>query len=240
MKVVFFTGAGVSVASGLRPFRGPDGLYSTAEAERLSHRDTLKRDPDAVWEFWGGMRAQAVAAEPNAAHLAIAEVEKRLGPDDEVTVITMNVDGLHQKAGSTNVIELHGSLLHSRCTGGEVAPFFDTAANQDRSPYCNQGHLVRPDIVLFGETPRRWSEASKAAYYSDVFVTVGTSMQVSPANKLPRRPFYRGFKTGGRTYFVNPELPEGLRWFHHRIRGTAEAILPVLLKNLVPGVDASV
>ncbi|MBX9691570.1 MAG: NAD-dependent deacylase [Cyanobacteria bacterium] len=207
MRFVFLTGAGISVASGIRPFRGPGGLWNDQEVARLSDAATLRTDPQAVIDFWNQMKDQVDAAEPNPAHFAIAELEDRLRPGDELTLITTNVDGLHQRAGSRNVIEFHGSLHRTRPVG----------------------ERVRPDIVLFGEPiPNTARDAAfQAARYADVFIAVGTSAQVRPASHLVKKPFYKG----ARTIFVNPDGIKP-RYFRQMVTGRAEEMLPTLLKEL--------
>lgn len=233
MNIVILTGAGISVASGLRTFRGATGVYNSAEAERLAGVRALKDEPDAVWKFWGAIRAQALNAQPNAAHLAIAQLEQRLKPEDSLTVVTMNVDGLHRRAGSSNVIEMHGSLMHTRCHPGGHLSFQDVQSHQEGAPRCEHGHLMRPDVVFFGESlsPLSWNRAFQAARYAHVFIAVGTTNLVMPVAKLVKKPFYKGAKT----IFVNPEIPLGLRCFRRRIAGKAEEVLPELLHSLVPG-----
>jgi NAD-dependent deacetylase len=229
MNIVFLTGAGISVASGMKTFRGPGGIYNDDEVARLSHASAVRTSLDAVWRFWGAMRGEAQAAKPNAAHLAIAALEERLGSSGTVTVITMNVDGLHQRAGSTNVIELHGSLHHSRCTTTGDR-FADRETHQFGAPPCGCGGAVRPDIVFFGESlsPYHWNQARQAARYANVFIAVGTSNTVQPASLLVKKPYYKG----ARTIFVNPEIPLGLRCFREKRTGFAEEVLPPLLEQL--------
>ncbi|MBY0552371.1 MAG: hypothetical protein K2W95_34140 [Candidatus Obscuribacterales bacterium] len=241
MKIVVLTGAGLSVASGLKTFRGATGVYNYAAVSRLSHAGALRTHPDDLWKFWGALRGEINAASPNAAHHALAALEKRLGADDTLTIVTMNVDGLHLRAGSTNVLELHGSLMHSRCTTVHCSDerhrgrFVDSDTRSDGAPYCSADgtrRLVRPDIVLFGESlpTHVWSAAKNAARHADVFIAVGTSNTVAPASDLVSKPYYKGADT----IFVNPEVPLGLRCFRRKIVGKAEEVLPDLLEALIP------
>lgn len=241
MKIVVLTGAGVSVASGLKTFRGATGVYNEADVSRLSHESALRTHPHEFWKFWGAMRGEVNAASPNAAHYALADLERRLGPDDSLTVVTMNVDGLHHRAGSTNVLELHGSLVHSRCADARCSDdrhrgrFVDEALWQDSAPYCcasGRPRIVRPDIVLFGEllSPHVWTAATRAVRNCDVFIAVGTSSTVAPASELVKKTSYRGVDT----IFVNPDVPIGLRHFDRKIVGKAEEVLPELLASLIP------
>src|SRR5262249_39076668 len=136
-RVVAFTGAGVSADSGIPTFRGSGGLWRNFRAEDLATPAAFARDPQLVWEGYEGRRDLIRAAEPNAAHRAIARL-------DEAVVVTQNVDGLHARAGSRNVIELHGNIFRTRCTrGGEV--------RHEQGRKCPCGALLRPDVVWFGE-----------------------------------------------------------------------------------------
>lgn len=221
-KIVFLTGAGISAASGLRTYRGPDGLWSDAEIEKLSFASTLARDPDAVCRFLCGMRADVQRAEPNEAHRAIARLQERAN----VYVITQNVDSLHSRAGTRDVIELHGSLARSRCTGCDREPFEDRSTQVARCERC--GAHLRADVVLFEEMiPADAERAAKHALRDcDLFIAVGTSGTVSPASNFVRSAAYEG----ALTIFVNLEPMEPRNpAFQREVLGRAEEILPVLL-----------
>lgn len=148
--VVVLTGAGVSVASGLRPYRGAGGLW-TERPDQMSvaTADTLARDPGAIWRLMGPMRAAIDAAEPNAAHLALAELERRvIERGATFLLITQNIDGLHQRAGSRAVVEIHGALARSRCSVCDRPPFADSATHDADVPRCDRcGAPVRPDAI---------------------------------------------------------------------------------------------
>ncbi len=224
-NVVILTGAGVSVASGLKPFRGPGGIW-----EQMDHpleEKTLDSDPQLVWEFFSTMRKQALSALPNAAHHALAKIETSF--EGQWTLITQNVDGLHQRAGSLNVIELHGSLYKASCRACQ-APLDPLKVPQSVAlPGCEVcGGVIRPDVVLFGEyMPAEPEWLSKRALRDcDLFVAIGTSGTVSPASN-----FVRGAKyAGAHTILVNlePMNPPNPA-FDRQIIGRAEDILPQLL-----------
>jgi NAD-dependent deacetylase len=153
-NIVFLTGAGISVASGIRPYRGPDGLWNDATRVRLSDGNTFRSHPLDVWKFWSETRRIVGAAEPNAAHRALAKFERELGPGQSFTLVTQNIDGLHQRAGSRNVIEYHGSVTRSRCSNPRcrLEPYPDSSLHFDAVPPCPAcGANLRPDIVLFNE-----------------------------------------------------------------------------------------
>ncbi len=194
-NVVFFGGAGVSTGSGIPDFRGSGGLYTTASGselapEELLHQDTLKRHPSLFFEYYKKNMIYP-NAKPNAAHRALARLEKQKGRD-HVAVITQNIDGLHQLAGSRNVIELHGSVLRNYCVScGKVHPL-SHVVESDGIPKCKAcGGLVRPDVVLYGEglDAEPFYSAQEWIAKADVMIVGGTSLTVNPAASLVSR-FY--------------------------------------------------
>ncbi|HCM25572.1 MAG: hypothetical protein A2Z99_08545 [Treponema sp. GWB1_62_6] len=229
--IVVLTGAGVSAASGIRTFRGKDGLWNDATIARLSDIGTFRTEPLEVWKFWSAARAISAAAGPNAAHRALAALEKRLRPDQRLTLITQNVDGLHRRAGSANVIEYHGSVHRSRCSNGRcgLESFADSAVYETEVPACPLcGSPLRPDIVFFGEMiPPDLERAARAALDAcDLFIAAGTSGTVHPANGFVRH----ARDAGARTVLVNlEELEDGSPQFMEIHRGKAEELLPLLL-----------
>jgi NAD-dependent deacetylase len=236
-NVVVLTGAGVSVASGLRPYRGPGGLWEEAGVAELATPRALAERPDEVWRLFGPLRAQARAAHPNAAHRAIAELEQRIGPG-AVTVITQNVDGLHQRAGSSNVLELHGTAFRTRCSsdGCGLEPFDDDDPREGPAPRCPRcGAVLRPDVVLFDEPIPggvEW-QAKRALRDCDLFLAAGTSGTVSPASNFVRAAEY----ARARTVLVNlePMRPRHPAYDEEYL-GRAEEVLPVLLGTCNPAV----
>jgi NAD-dependent deacetylase len=190
--IAVMTGAGISAESGVPTFRGKDGLWRNYNATDLATPDAFARDPGLVWQWYRWRRSLVGRAEPNAGHLSLARIQ-RLGR--AFTLITQNVDGLHQRAGSTGVIELHGNIWRARCARecGFVADETDSEttghAESERGtlPSCSCGALLRPDVVWFGEAldPLQLDLAVQAARRCDVFVVVGTSSLVYPAAGLP-------------------------------------------------------
>jgi NAD-dependent deacetylase len=228
-NIVFLTGAGVSAASGLPTFRGANGLWNDAEFLHASDAANLPESLPIVWKVFGGLRALAETIKPNAAHFAIAELQKRHA-DKNITLITQNVDGLHQAAGSENVIELHGSVLRSRCTNSNCTsqPFADLTPHT-QVPFCNLCKApLRPDIVLFNEMlPPLESHLAKGALRDvDLFIAAGTSGVVAPAAQFVSSAAY----AGARTILVNLEAMQPRNaYFQEEILGRAEEVLPVLL-----------
>ena len=181
-KIVFVTGAGISQESGIPTFRGKDGIWRKHDPMKLATIDAFYEDPKLVWEWYEDRRKNILAAQPNPGHKAIAELEKFA----KVVVLTQNVDGLHQRAGSTSVLELHGSIIRIKCT---VCNFKDeiTSSFENLPPICKCGEMLRPDVVWFGEgLPQDvWGEAISHANSCDAMIITGTSLVVSPANTLP-------------------------------------------------------
>lgn len=229
--IVVLTGAGISVASGLPTYRGVGGVWDTHNVEEYGHVSALQSDPARTWQLFGAMRGPIARAQPNAAHLALARFEAGLAPDQNYLLITQNVDGLHQRAGSRQVVELHGNLSRSRCTNAECAlqPFEDPQEHADSVPRCPLcGSVLRPDVVLFGEPlpPLASWQAKRALRDCDLFIAIGTSGLVSPAADYVRSARY----AGARTLYVNLEpLATPNPAFQELVLGRAEEVLPGLL-----------
>jgi NAD-dependent deacetylase len=228
-RIVVLTGAGVSVASGLPTYRGAGGLWKEVDVERHATAAAVEADPARVWEFFSGIRALVAAAKPNAAHIAIARAESKLKKNQQLTVLTQNVDGLHSVAGSNRVVELHGTLRRSRCTGCSYSRDEDLATAPLKCPMCPAcgGHM-RLDVVLFDEplpVDSEW-ESKKALRDCDLFLAVGTSGTVSPASNFARAAEY----AGARTVYVNLEpMDPPNPAFQESYFGRAEELLPALL-----------
>ncbi|NEO86570.1 MAG: NAD-dependent deacylase [Spirulina sp. SIO3F2] len=232
-NVVVLTGAGISVASGLRPYRGQGGLWE--EDEQLQHlatASTLASDPGAVWSLFGPLRGEAIAATPNAAHQALTAWEAFVVKNGgKFTLITQNVDGLHQQAGTKNVIELHGSVFVTQCSNGgcSLQPYQDTEAYTSGCPTCADcGAPLRPGVVLLEEPLPAAAEwhSKRALRDCDLFLAVGTSGTVSPAANFVRAAAY----SQARTILVNlepmhPRHPA----YDEEYLGQAEVLLPQML-----------
>ena len=185
--VTVMTGAGISAESGVPTFRGADGLWRNYRATDLATPDAFARDPRLVWQWYRWRRGIIGRAAPNPGHLALARLQSRM---PAFTLITQNVDGLHQRAGSTDAIELHGNIWRARCARG-CGVVRDAAGEargeQDPLPVCSCGALLRPDVVWFGEAldESRIDLAVCAARNCQVFLAIGTSALVYPAAGLP-------------------------------------------------------
>ena len=181
-KIVFVTGAGISQESGIPTFRGKNGLWRKYDPMQLATIDAFYENPKLVWEWYNERRENIFSSKPNPGHKAIAELEKYV----DVSVLTQNIDGLHQRAGSTKVLELHGSIIKIKCT---VCDFSDEIITQFEKipPICKCGNILRPNVVWFGEPLPQdvWQQAMIHAGECDLMIIAGTSLVVSPANTLP-------------------------------------------------------
>jgi NAD-dependent protein deacetylase/lipoamidase len=231
--VAVLTGAGVSAESGLPTFRDAlTGLWAKHRPEDLATPEAFERNPSMVWQWYRVRRESALRAEPNPAHLALARLEDQV---PHFTLITQNVDGLHRRAGSRTIIELHGDLTRSRCSreGTIVETWVEPPAGGD-PPKCEAcGAFLRPDVVWFGEPlpegvlHRAWA----AVYDCDIFLTVGTSNLVEPAASLP----WLAAAQGATVAVINTTM-DGQRkgiGIHH-LTGAAGQVLPSLVEATWP------
>ena len=221
-KFVFVTGAGISQESGIPTFRGKDGLWRNHDAMKLATIDAFYDNPKLVWEWYNERRTNIFAAQPNLGHKAIAELEKFT----EVVVLTQNIDGLHQKAGSSEVLELHGSIIKIKCS---VCDFKDEILTDfsEIPPLCKCGNILRPDVVWFGESLPQdvWQKAMILASQCDLMIIVGTSLVVSPANTLPMY----AKQSDAILIEINPENTEMSYEMDLAIRNTGANSLPELV-----------
>ncbi len=224
------TGAGVSAESGLATFReAQTGLWARFRPEDLATPDAFRRDPELVWNWYVWRRTLARQASPNSAHFALVEMARRV-PD--FTLVTQNVDGLHQRAGSENVIELHGSLNRARCLGEDVVVDLPETA-EGGTPRCPQcGSLLRPDVVWFGEAlPAGPLQAAvEAARSCDLFLSVGTSGLVAPASSLAPL----AAQGGATVVVVNPDAGLLVSDGWYPFAAPAGQALPALLRAAWP------
>jgi NAD-dependent deacetylase len=219
------TGAGISAESGLATFRGSGGLWNGYRVEEVATPEAWHADPTLVWNFYSMRRRDALSAQPNAAHLALAEIEQQIG--DRFYLCTQNVDDLHERAGSLRVHHMHGTLFQSRCVDCE-APFADQSLYETAPlPSCPKcGALIRPHIVWFGEIPLDMEGIYRRLDQSTVLLVVGTSGSVYPAAGFVTIARQRGI----RTIYVGPEEPLNSDDFDQILLGTATEIMPSLTK----------
>lgn len=230
-KVVFLTGAGMSVESGFKTFRGNDGLWENYPVEQVASHEGWEDDPTLVTKFYNMLRHKLWDAQPNEGHWLVAEMEK----DYEVSVLTQNVDNLHEKAGSTHVIHLHGELTKV-CSSHDP---YDERYIQQLTPEhsdivpgtkAGDGSLLRPFIVFFGESVPMLTPAAREAAEADVFVIIGSSLNVYPAAGLVQYT-----KPGCPVYLIDPNAVNlnGYRNITHIEKG-ASAGMRELVKLLKP------
>ena len=219
-RVFVLTGAGISAESGIRTFRDAGGLWEQYRFEEVASPEGWAAHPEVVWRFYGQRRAQAADCAPNAAHHALAALERSLG--DRLFLCTQNVDDLHEKGGSQRVCHMHGELFRSRCETCARPPFDDRTAHT-RIPRCDCGARVRPHIVWFSEVPFAMAAIARALEACDVFVTVGSSGAVYPAAG-----FVAAVRGRARTVYVGPEVPDNADAFDECRLGTATEVVPGL------------
>ncbi len=219
--MVVLTGAGVSAESGIPTFRGPEGLWRSFRPTDLATPEAFRRDPALVWEWYDWRRQRIAACQPNPAHRVLAEMESVL-PD--FTLITQNVDGLHQAAGSRNVLELHGNIWRVRCTACGWSGEDRRVPLPEIPPHCRCGGLLRPAVVWFGESlPSHILEAAwEAASRCQMMLVVGTSAVVQPAASLP----IIAKRNGAYLIEVNPAETPITPLADEVLRGPAGEVLP--------------
>lgn len=185
-KIFIMTGSGISAESGIRTYRSDLGLWEDHNVDDVATFDGFQRDPRLVLGFYDERYQDVSEAEPNAAHLALAKLES--DGRYEVTIVTQNVDDLHERAGSRNVIHIHGEITRAVCSRrscGEPSDLAGELLGAAECPFC--GGTIRPDIVWFGENPKRMDEVEEAFLAADTFISIGTSGEVAPANTYARR-----------------------------------------------------
>tara|TARA_Y100001954_G_scaffold68418_1_gene74916 strand:- start:12231 stop:12971 length:741 start_codon:yes stop_codon:yes gene_type:complete len=225
-RVVVLTGAGVSAESGVPTFRGQDGLWKSFHTQDLARPDAFESRPELVWEFYNWRRQLVAECEPNPAHRALVELERQI---PNFLLITQNVDGLHAKAGSKKLMEMHGSLWQVRCTKCTHArEAREPLPDMPECPVC--GHLLRPGVVWFGEplVAGVLKVAIDQIGRADVFISIGTSNQVQPAAS-----FYQLAKDHGAvTVEINLEPTPNTGLMDFAVHGKAGEILPELTTGL--------
>lgn len=224
--IVASTGAGMSRESGIPTFRGAEGVWRQYRAEDVATPEAFRQAPKLFWEFNDHLRQLIAAAAPNDGHLALARLQRSLS-GAELHIVTQNIDRLHEIAGSTDVIHLHGDIVRVVCPSCGFADDDYPVPAPDCPPVCSCGKYLRPDIVLFGEPlpENDLEQAFTLAETCDAMLVVGTSMNVQPAASLP----VVALDHGALVVEVNPEQTVLTASAHHSLRGTAAEVLPPLL-----------
>ena len=229
MKSIFvLTGAGISAESGIETFRGSTGLWEGQRVEDVASPAGFQRNPALVFEFYNVRRAKIREAQPNAAHLALARLEKEF--PDIVTVVTQNIDDLHERAGSRNVIHMHGEAMKARCRDcRSISPCESTLDETNSCPACQVTGILRPHIVWFGEMPLFMDEIYLALSKANLFVAIGTSGNIYPAAGFAEAASRHGI----RTIEVNPSTTEISPHFDEHLRGPAGEKVAELVMRLL-------
>ncbi|MBB4614484.1 NAD-dependent deacetylase [Novosphingobium taihuense] len=230
-NIVILTGAGISAESGIDTFRGGGGLWEQHRVEDVATPEAFERDPDLVLRFYDMRREAIQTKEPNAAHHALARLDrewpKKAG--GEVLIVTQNVDDLHERGGALNVLHMHGEHLNAWCMAcDERHRWTGTLIDRPPCPACGESAL-RPDVVWFGEVPYRMEDIYQAVSGADLFVSIGTSGAVYPAAGLVRS----ARDLGVQTLELNLERSQGSAWFHETRLGPATEIVPAWVEELL-------
>jgi NAD-dependent deacetylase len=223
-SIAVLTGAGVSAESGVPTFRGANGLWKQHRVENLATPEAFARDPKLVWEWYNWRRSVLAEVKPNPGHFALAEIESRSA---SFTLITQNVDGLHELAGSLNVVRLHGSIWAIRCTACQRETMDRRVPLPEIPPSCECGAMLRPGVVWFGEPlPRQaWQKSEAAARSADLFLVIGTSAVVYPAASLAQI----AKQSGARVVEINIEETSLTADIDEFLRGPSGELLPQLI-----------
>lgn len=226
-NIVFLTGAGISAESGLSTFRDSDGLWNNHRVEDVATAEAFVRQPETVRSFYNELKKDVLSARPNPAHLAIAKLQE--SPLYHVTVITQNVDTLHEQAGSENVLHIHGRIDQAVCLNcGKISQALGNVTGKTPCPFCRKEGFLKPNIVFFGENLLFLDEAQNALENCDIFVSVGTSGTVYPAAGFVREALLRGAET----VEINKEESANSFLFQKRFYGPAGKIVPAYVRSL--------
>jgi len=226
---VVLTGAGISAESGVPTFRDANGLWEGHRMEDVATPEAYGAQPQVVHRFYDARRAALVNVEPNSAHRALARLEDSLG--DDVLVVTQNVDDLHERAGSTRAVHMHGELRSARCRRCECrSPWSKTLVDRPPCPRCGASEL-RPDVVWFGEVPHELDRIFRELERADLFVSIGTSGAVFPAAGF----VHQARASGACTLELNLVPSEGTAMFHESRQGPASTLVPSWVEDLLAG-----
>lgn len=225
-RIVILTGSGISAESGLSTFRDKDGLWSKVDYRDVATPEGYARNPQRVLDFYNMRRSLHATVAPNAAHYALAHLE--VEHPGEVTIVTQNVDELHERAGTRNLIHMHGEAMKALCAAcGDRFPWRAPMSLETTCPACDERGRLRPDVVWFGETPYELDRIGELVSTCDLFVAIGTSGTVYPAAGLV------GLARDAHTVELNLEPSEGASRFREAIHGKASAVVPAFVERLL-------
>jgi NAD-dependent deacetylase len=229
-RIIVLTGAGISAESGLATFRDSNGLWEEHDPADIATPEAFARDPELVYRFYNARRNQLADVQPNAAHRAIARLQRNLS--GEVFLVTQNVDDLHERGGSEQVCHMHGQLQSMLCKGcNQTMPVAADYDAQSICPSCGVAARLRPDIVWFGEIPYYMEDIMQRLRACDLFVAIGTSGVVYPAAGFVRE----ARQAGAITVEVNKEVSEVTDLFHVQRKGIATEAVSDLVEELLAG-----
>lgn len=229
-SIVILTGAGLSAESGLATFRDKDGIWAKYDYRDVATPQGFAKDPALVHHFYNMRRRDHRDVKPNAAHMALARLEKEHA--GKVTIVTQNIDALHEAAGSTNLIHMHGELLKALCAHcGSTHSWQDDLSIDTQCPRCGSDGGMRPDVVWFGEMPYHMGAIGKALSECDLFMSIGTSGHVYPAAGFVAE----ASAYGAHTVELNLEPSEGASCFAETIHGPATEVVPRYVTKLLGG-----
>lgn len=229
-NIVILTGAGISAESGVPTFRGPDGLWEGHRVEDVCTPEAFVRNPALVQQFYDARRAALAAVEPNAAHLALARLDREWPGD--LLLVTQNVDDLHERAGSRRLLHMHGALNSAWCLAcGTHSAWTRPLGDGPACPACGAKGRMRPDIVWFGEVPYGMDQIERALARADLFVAIGTSGAVYPAAGFVQTARYHGAET----LELNLDPSVGSLYFHETRIGPAGLLVPEWVEAMLAG-----
>ncbi len=233
-NIVILTGAGVSAESGIDTFRSAGGLWEQHRVEDVATPEAFARDPDLVLRFYDMRRAAIQTKQPNEAHRALAELDRKWrGDGRNLLIVTQNVDDLHERAGAERLLHMHGEHLMALCQVCEVrSPWVEPMIDRPPCPVCGE-RALRPDVVWFGEMPYHMPEIYAAIRNADLFVSIGTSGAVYPAAGFVRDARGHGVKT----LELNLEPSHGTTWFDRARHGPASEVVPEWVDRMLEGED---
>jgi len=233
--IVILTGAGISAESGLATFRASNGLWNNHRVDEVATIEAFQRNPAYVHDFYNELKPLLNAAKPNPAHLSVTRLQQEYPA--KVSVVTQNVDTLHEKAGTQNIYHIHGQINQAVCLNcGHILETFSDVDTETACPHCQIAGMMKPNIVFFGENLLYMDEVDRLLRQCDLFISVGTSGVVFPAANFVQIAKYYGAKT----YEFNLETTSNNVYFDHHIYGKAGETLPRFVDELISSAQASV
>jgi NAD-dependent deacetylase len=229
-NIVVLTGAGLSAESGIATFRDTGGVWAKYDYREVATPEGFERNPKLVHEFYNMRRRDHAMVKPNAAHYALARLEAE--HKGRVTIVTQNIDALHEASGSKRLIHMHGELLKALCNHcGSTHAWTEDLSLDTQCPRCGSDQGMRPDVVWFGEMPYQMGEIGKALVEADLFISIGTSGNVYPAAGFVAE----ASEAGAHTVELNLEPSEGASYFAEAIHGPATVVVPAYVERLLSG-----